>query len=193
MRAPAYDLPVEADDALGDETLLGRVAAGDEDAFALLYDRWAGRLLALVRRVLVDPAQSEEVLQEVLLEVWRTAGSFDPARGSARAWMAVMARRRAVDRVRSSESVRRREQRWVPTMPDADSTAQSIEDAFEAEEVRAALDAVGEPQRTTLLLAYVEGLTHSQIAERTGTPLGTVKTRVRDGVARLRTEMGVDR
>lgn len=193
MRAPAYDLPVEADDALGDETLLGRVAAGDEDAFALLYDRWAGRLLALVRRVLVDPAQSEEVLQEVLLEVWRTAGSFDPARGSARAWMAVMARRRAVDRVRSSESARRREQRWVPTMPDADSTAQSIEDAFEAEEVRAALDAVGEPQRTTLLLAYVEGLTHSQIAERTGTPLGTVKTRVRDGVARLRTEMGVDR
>lgn len=193
MRAPAYDLPVEADDAPGDETLLGRVAAGDEDAFALLYDRWAGRLLALVRRVLVDPAQSEEVLQEVLLEVWRTAGSFDPARGSARAWMAVMARRRAVDRVRSSESARRREQRWVPTMPDADSTAQSIEDAFEAEEVRAALDAVGEPQRTTLLLAYVEGLTHSQIAERTGTPLGTVKTRVREGVARLRTEMGVDR
>ncbi|AMD86618.1 RNA polymerase subunit sigma [Actinomyces radicidentis] len=193
MRAPAYDLPVEADDAPSDETLLGRVAAGDEGAFVLLYDRWAGRLLALVRRVLVDPAQSEEVLQEVLLEVWRTAGSFDPARGSARAWMAVMARRRAVDRVRASESARRREQRWVPTMPDADSTAQSIEDAFEAEEVRAALDAVGEPQRTTLLLAYVEGLTHSQIAERTGTPLGTVKTRVRDGVARLRTEMGVDR
>ena len=193
MRAPAYDLPVEADDAPSDETLLGRVAAGDEGAFVLLYDRWAGRLLALVRRVLVDPAQSEEVLQEVLLEVWRTAGSFDPARGSARAWMAVMARRRAVDRVRASESARRREQRWVPTMPDADSTAQSIEDAFEAEEVRAALDAVGEPQRTTLLLAYVEGLTHSQIAERTGTPLGTVKTRVRDGVARLRSEMGVDR
>ena len=193
MRAPAYDLPVEADDAPSDETLLGRVAAGDEGASVLLYDRWAGRLLALVRRVLVDPAQSEEVLQEVLLEVWRTAGSFDPARGSARAWMAVMARRRAVDRVRASESARRREQRWVPTMPDADSTAQSIEDAFEAEEVRAALDAVGEPQRTTLLLAYVEGLTHSQIAERTGTPLGTVKTRVRDGVARLRTEMGVDR
>lgn len=193
MRAPAYDLPVEADDAPSDETLLGRVAAGDEGAFVLLYDRWAGRLLALVRRVLVDLAQSEEVLQEVLLEVWRTAGSFDPARGSARAWMPVMARRRAVDRVRASESARRREQRWVPTMPDADSTAQSIEDAFEAEEVRAALDAVGEPQRTTLLLAYVEGLTHSQIAERTGTPLGTVKTRVRDGVARLRTEMGVDR
>ena len=126
MRAPAYDLPVEADDAPSDETLLGRVAAGDEGAFVLLYDRWAGRLLALVRRVLVDPAQSEEVLQEVLLEVWRTAGSFDPARGSARAWMAVMARRRAVDRVRASESARRREQRWVPTMPDADSTAQSI-------------------------------------------------------------------
>ena len=91
MRAPAYDLPVEADDAPSDETLLGRVAAGDEGAFVLLYDRWAGRLLALVRRVLVDPAQSEEVLQEVLLEVWRTAGSFDPARGSARAGRACRA------------------------------------------------------------------------------------------------------
>lgn len=172
-----------------DAELLERVAAGDQGAFAALYDRWSGRLLALVMQVLVDRAQSEEVLQEVFLEIWRSAGEFDPARGSARGWMAVRARRRAVDRVRSSQASREREQRWPATMPDVDVTAQQAEDVLEAAELRQALDKVGEPQRSTLLAAYVGGLTHAQIAERTGVPLGTVKSRIRDGVARLRRYM----
>ncbi|MCL3776916.1 sigma-70 family RNA polymerase sigma factor [Actinomyces sp. 186855] len=190
--AGPYHPAVDRDEELeSDAALLDAVAMRDEAAFARLYDRWAGRLLALIVHVLVDPAQSEEVLQEVMLEIWRDAGSFDRARGSARGWMAVRARRRAVDRVRQSQAARDREQRWPAVMPDADVTAQQVEDAVEAEEVRSALARVGEPHRSTLLAAYVGGLTHAQIARRTGVPLGTVKSRIRDGVARLRREMGL--
>lgn len=184
---------MDPDDLRLDAELLARVSAGDQGAFAELYDRWSGRLFALIIQVLVDRAQSEEVLQEVLLEIWRTASSFDPSRGSARAWMATMARRRAVDRVRSSQAARDREERWHDYLPDADLTVQQLEDRLDGEEVRRALDAVGEPHRSTLVLAYFTGLTHAEIARRTGVPLGTVKTRIRDGIAKLRTQMGVDR
>lgn len=186
-----YDARVYDDQ--DDAALLQRVAQRDQDAFALLYDRWSGRLLALVLQALVDRAQSEEVLQEVFLEIWRRAHDFDPSRGSARAWVVTMARRRAVDRVRASQAARDRDQRWQGYMPDVDLTVQQVEDRIDGEEVRRALDAVGEPQRSTLVLAYFTGLTHAEISRRTGVPLGTVKTRIRDGIARLRTEMGVGR
>ena len=104
-----------------------------------------------------------------------------------------MARRRAIDRVRSVQAARDRETRWQPFLPDADVTAQAAMDSFEAAELRRALDAVGEPQRSTLLLAYAGGLSHAEILRRTGVPLGTVKTRIRDGIARLRTHLGVSR
>ena len=149
-----------------DNALIRGVAAGDHEAFAEFYDRWSGRLLALIVQILVDRTQSEEVLQEVFLEIWRSAASFSPERGSARAWAVTMARRRAVDRVRSSQA------------------------ALAGEDVRRARDAVGEPQRSTLVMAYFTGLTHTEIARRTGVPLGTVKTRIRNGIARLRKEMG---
>ncbi|OLO49244.1 RNA polymerase subunit sigma [Actinomyces oris] len=170
---------------------IAQVADGDADAFARLYDAWSSRLFALILQIVVDRAQSEEVLQEVFLEVWRTAGSFSQARGSARAWLVTMARRRAIDRVRSSQSSRDRESRWHDYMPDVDLTVQQVEDRLVGEQVHRALEAVGEPYRSTIELAYFTGLTHREIARRTGTPLGTVKTRIRDGMARLRRELGV--
>lgn len=175
-----------------DNTLIVRVAAGDSDAFAEFYDRWSGWLFALIVRILVDRAQSEEVLQEVFLEIWRSAASFSPGKGSARAWAVTMARRRAVDRVRSSQAARDREEQWRDYMPDVDLTVQAVEDSLAGEDVRRALDAVGEPQRSTLVMAYFTGLTHTEIARRTGVPLGTVKTRIRNGIARLRKEMGAE-
>lgn len=175
-----------------DNTLILGVAGGDRDAFAEFYDRWSGRLFALIVRILVDRAQSEEVLQEVFLEIWRNAASFSPERGSARAWVVTMARRRAVDRVRSSQAARDREEQWRGYMPDVDITVQAVEDSLAGEDVRRALDAVGEPQRSTLVMAYFTGLTHTEIAQRTGVPLGTVKTRIRNGIARLRKEMGAE-
>ena len=173
-----------------DNALIRGVAAGDHEAFAEFYDRWSGRLLALIVQILVDRAQGEEVLQEVFLEIWRTAPAFSPSRGSARAWAVTMARRRAIDRVRSSQAARDREDQWRGYMPDTDLTLQTVEDRLVGEEVRRALDAVGEPQRSTLVMAYFTGLTHTEIARRTGVPLGTVKTRIRNGIARLRKEMG---
>ena len=175
-----------------DNALIRRAAAGAHDAFAEFYDRWSGRLLALIVQILVDRAQSEEVLQEVFLEIWRSASDFSPDRGSARAWAVTMARRRAIDRVRSSQAAKNREDRWHDYLPDMDLTVQAVEDRIVGQEVRRALDAVGEPQRSTLVMAYFTGLTHTEIARRTGVPLGTVKTRIRNGIARLRKEMGAE-
>lgn len=182
-------------DILGatDEDLLARVGGGDREAFSELYRRWAPRLLALAARILVDRHQAEEVLQDALLEVWRTAPSFDPAKGSARAWLVTLVRRRAIDRVRSSEAARRREERRPDEDLPFDSTAEAVHASIAATEVRAALEALGEPHKSTVELAYFAGLTHTQIAEATATPLGTVKSRIRDGVARLGTLMGVER
>ena len=175
-----------------DNALIRGAAAGDHDAFAEFYDRWSGRLLALIVQILVDRAQSEEVLQEVFLEIWRSASDFSPDRGSARAWAVTMARRRAIDRVRSSQAAKNREDRWHDYLPDMDLTVQAVEDRIVGQEARRALDAVGEPQRSTLVMAYFTGLTHTEIARRTGVPLGTVKTRIRNGIARLRKEMGAE-
>lgn len=191
-RCLAYHSPVTRNSCAGSEgEWIAQVADGDADAFARLYDAWSSRLFALILQIVVDRAQSEEVLQEVFLEVWRTAGSYSPARGSVRAWLVTMARRRAIDRVRSSQSSRERESRWRDYMPDVDQTVQQVEDRLVGEQVHRALEAVGEPYRSTIELAYFTGLTHREIARRTGTPLGTVKTRIRDGMARLRRELGV--
>ena len=189
-RGLTYHSPVTSSSSSSSEgEWIAQVADGD--AFARLYDAWSSRLFALILQIVVDRAQSEEVLQEVFLEVWRTAGSFSPTRGSARTWLVTMARRRAIDRVRSSQSSRDRESRWHDYMPDVDLTIQQVEDRLVGEQVHRALEAVGEPYRSTIELAYFTGLTHREIARRTGTPLGTVKTRIRDGMARLRRELGV--
>ncbi|WP_035799313.1 sigma-70 family RNA polymerase sigma factor [Kitasatospora mediocidica] len=175
------------------EELVAKVAIGDQDAFGRLYDAVAGPVLGLVRRVLRDPAQSEEVTQEVMLEIWRTAARFRPDRGAAMAWVMTMAHRRAVDRVRSAQAATDREQRAAASarMPAYDEVVEQVESRIEREQVRRCLRGLTELQRESVTLAYYRGCTYREVAELLGVPLGTVKTRLRDGLIRLRDCLGV--
>ncbi len=173
------------------ETWIAKVAAGDQAAFAALYDHVSPSVFGVVRRVLRDPAQAEEVTQEVFVEIWRLAARFDPQRGSVRTWATTIAHRRAVDRVRSEQAHRDRQLRTTldtSVDPAPDDLALENEERVRA---RAALDELSEVQREALEMAFYEGLTHVQIAERLDVALGTVKTRIRDGLIRLRAVMGV--
>lgn len=186
--APAGDTLVEATNAL-----LLRVAQGDQRAFSDLYDIIAARMLGLVRHVLKDHAQSEEVVQEVLLEVWQTAPRFDPNKGKAVTWMLTMAHRRAIDRVRSAQSSRDRDTRvGIRDLDrDFDSVVESVEIRIEHDRVEKALSRLTELQRQAVELAYYGGYSHSEVSAMLGIPMGTVKTRLRDGMMRLREELGV--
>ena len=137
-------------------------------------------------------AQSEEVSQEVLLELWRSAGRFDPARGSALSWILTLAHRRAVDRVRSARAAGEREQREASGAhhPAFDQVAEEVEAGLEREWVRRCLDRLTTLQRQSVTLAYYDGYTYREVAERLSCPLGTVKTRMRDGLTRLRECLG---
>jgi RNA polymerase sigma-70 factor (ECF subfamily) len=168
-----------------------RVARGDDAAFAALYDALAPLVLGVCRRVLRDPAEAEEVAQEAFLEIWRTATRFDPARGSVRAWCVSIAHARAVDRVRSSERRRAREDKVMRPDPDpGDVVSEEATTRLEAERVRRALQALPGRQRESLVLAYYGGHTHTEISDMLGVPLGTVKTRIRDAIGRLRHLVG---
>jgi RNA polymerase sigma-70 factor (ECF subfamily) len=174
------------------ERALQAVARGDHDAFAAIYDLAAAGVLGIVRRVLRDPAQSEEVMQEVLLEVWRTAARFDPAAGSAMAWIMTMAHRRAVDRVRSEQKAAERELRAATATVAYDQVTDAVEARLEHERVRRCLSALTDLQRESVTLAYYRGYSYPEVAQLLGVAVGTVKTRMRDGLIRLRDCLGVE-
>jgi RNA polymerase sigma-70 factor (ECF subfamily) len=167
------------------------VARGDADAFDAVYDQVAPSVFGIVRRVVRDPAQSEEVTQEVLLEVWRDAAKFDPGRGSATAWVMMLAHRRAIDRVRSVQKESERERRTAAADVPFDEVAEAVESSLERERVRRCLRSLTELQRESVTLAYYGGYTYSQVASLLGVPAGTVKTRMRDALVRLRDCLGV--
>ena len=182
--------PAERADADLD-TLLTHVAKGDQAAFEALYDRLGSSVYGLVRRVLRNPSQAEEVTQEVLLEVWRTASRFDSARGSAATWVLTIAHRRAIDRVRAEEAAAAREQRTAQAPTAVDEVAETVEASMDAERLRRCLAGLTELQRESITLAYYGGYSYAQVAALLDTALGTIKTRIRDGLTRLRACLGV--
>src|SRR5207247_3106124 len=170
-----------------DSDLLNAVARHDEAALAAVYDRYKIILFSLIFRILHDRQEAEDVLQEVFIQVWRRAGDFNEARGRAFTWLVTLARSRALDRLRASAS-RGRVASEAAQMP-RDEVGDAAEDALRSEQgkvVRQALTELPSEQRQTLLLAYFEGLTQTEIAARLGDPLGTVKTRMRAGMIKLR-------
>lgn len=197
MRDSAW--PARRDDERGDsaretaEALLTQVAKGDEAAFERLYPMVAGPVLGIVRRVVRDTAQTEEVAQEVLVELWRTAPRFDPARGSALTWALTLAHRRAVDRVRSAQARTDREERFGAESGarEFDEVAETVTTNLEREQVRRCLGSLTTLQRESVVLAYYGGRTYNEVAELLRAPLGTIKTRLRDGLIRLRDCLGV--
>ena len=174
------------------EAVLIEVAKGDHVAFSVLYDQAAPAVLGTVRRILRDPAQSEEVMQEVLLEIWRSASRFDPGAGSAAAWIAMLAHRRAVDRVRSEQRAADRELRAATATIEYDEVLDAVETSLEQQRVRRCLTGLTDLQRECVTLAYYGGYSYREVAQLLGVALGTVKTRMRDGLIRLRDCLGVD-
>ncbi|HEX3792346.1 MAG TPA: ECF RNA polymerase sigma factor SigK [Pseudonocardiaceae bacterium] len=175
------------------EELLVTVASGDPQAFDRLYELVVAPIFGLVRRIVRDRAQSEEVTQEIMVELWRTAARFDPARGSALSWAMTLAHRRAVDRVRSAQASTDRELRVAAMSHDRefDVVAEEVATRLETEQVRRCLSELTRLQREAIELAYYQGKTYREVAELLHTPLGTIKTRLRDGLIRLRDCMGV--
>ncbi|OMI91764.1 RNA polymerase subunit sigma [Streptomyces sp. M1013] len=175
------------------QQLIREVALGDQDSFAAVYDAVAGSVLGVARAVLRDQAQSEEVAQEVLVEVWRTAPRYRPERGTVVNWILTLAHRRAVDRVRSVEAAAARDHKaaLLDRTPEYDEVTEQVETRLEREQVRRCLRTLTEIQRQSVTLAYYRGLTYRQVAEALALPLGTVKTRLRDALIRLRDCLGV--
>jgi len=178
----------------GPDDLLRRVARGAENAFSQLYEMLAPRVFGLARRVLRDPAQAEEVAQEALVEVWRTAARFDPAKGSATSWVLTITHRRAVDRVRSAQAGAERERRVAVSHVDTpyDDVVEEVTASLEQQQVRRCLKGLTDLQREALTLAYYGGYTYREVAEKLDTALPTIKTRMRDGLIRLRDCLGVE-
>ena len=170
-----------------DDDLLHAIARGDETALAACYDRYRLILFGLILRILHDREEAEDCLQEVFLQVWRRASDFDESRGRAFTWLVTIARSRALDRLRASGARLRlaTEAARTPT-EDVGDAAEEVVQSEEAAIVRSALAELPEEQRYPLLLAYFEGLTQTEIAARLGDPLGTVKTRMRSGMIKLR-------
>jgi RNA polymerase sigma-70 factor (ECF subfamily) len=173
--------------------LLARVAGGDQDAFATFYDATSRVVFGIVLNVVRDRAQAEEVTQEVYVDAWKSAPRFDRRQGSPTAWLNTIAHRKAVDRVRSAQRSTDRDQRHyeqtsaTTAEPDVSEVVVARD---EGSRVRAALKQLPDSQRTAVELAYFSGLSHREVAEKLGIPLGTAKTRIRDAMKRLRGQLG---
>jgi RNA polymerase sigma-70 factor (ECF subfamily) len=189
--APRADRAREAAD-LAD--LVRQVARGDADAFARLYDATSGRTYGVVWRVLRSADHAAEVTQEVYTEVWRQAARFEQSKGSVSAWITTMAHRRAVDRVRSVTSEVARDEQYARVDPkrEVDDVWEGVSQRLDADRVRLGMQSLTPIQREALTLAYFGGYTQSQVADRLKVPLGTVKTRIRDGLINLRGVLGVE-
>jgi RNA polymerase sigma-70 factor, ECF subfamily len=172
--------------------LMARTATGDQGAFAELYDLTTRRVFGIVLKVLRSPEHAQEVTQEVYVEIWKQASTYKPDKGSVVAWMATMAHRRAVDRVRSVSSEVARDERYafIDLGRESDEVWDSVAQKYDVERVREALGRLTPIQRQAIQLAYYEGLTQSQIATQLNLALGTIKTRIRDGLRRLGEALG---
>jgi len=192
-RPTARVSPVERG-APGPDELLRQVARGDEQAFRALYDLLAPRVFGLARRVVRDPAQAEEVAQEALVEVWRTAARFDSAKGSATSWVLTITHRRAVDRVRAAQAGADRERRVAAASVDTpyDDVVEAVTSSLELQQVRRCLEGLTELQREAITLAYYDGFTYREVAEKLDAALPTIKSRMRDGLIRMRDCLGVE-
>ena len=181
---------VHSDEAADIDVLLDRVARGDRAAFEALYDLVSAPVFGLARRVVRDPARAEDVTQEVFLDVWRRAPRFDRAQGSARTWIMTIAHRRAVDAVRRSESQRRQDGHAKADEVSHDEPGEALIKAEEHDAVRGCLDSLTDLQLESVRLAYFNGYTYGEVAALLGKPLPTIKTRMRDGLIRLRDCLG---
>ena len=172
-------------DAADDMRLVARIRAGDQQAMSELYDRYARVVYAVALRVLQDAGAAEDVLQDVFLQLWRNPDAFDASRGSLAAWLAVIARHRSIDRLRKRRPETNIEDCVIAGGPDLREEA---EQKLVIEKVRGVLAEMNPEQRKLLEMAFFQGLTHTEIAEKTGQPLGTIKTRIRTGLQFLRTK-----
>lgn len=182
-------------DRPGLEKLLEQVARGDRPAFEQVYEMVAGAAYGVILRVLRDPAQAEEITQEVLVEVWRGAARFDASRGSGMSWVMTIAHHRAVDRVRAAQAAIDREDRVarLEVHRPYDDVVESVEATLEWERLRRCLNGLTQLQRESVTYAYYGGYTYREVAELLKVPLPTVKTRMRDGLIRMRDCLGVER
>ena len=173
--------------------LLGRAGRGDESAFAIFYDATSSRAYGLALRVVRNPAHAEEVAQEAYLDAWRSSSRYDARLGSAAGWLLTIVHRKAVDRVRSVEASNRRDENWQHSSRpvDHDQTAEAVESSLDAQRVRGAVATLTDVQREAVELAYFGGYTHTEVATMLDVPIGTAKTRIRDGLIRLRDSLGV--
>src|SRR5262244_2271355 len=185
-RNPWAGAPTPRTDRADLAALLARVAVGDRAAFEAVYDRVAAPVFGTVRGVVRDPGLTEEVTQEVFVEVWRAASRFDAGKGSPMAWVAMIAHRRAVDRVRSEQRSADRDRRAASSVIAYDDVAETVEDNLDRERVRRCLGTLTNLQREAVTLAYYGGYTYREVARLLGVPAGTVSTRMRDGLIRLR-------
>jgi RNA polymerase sigma-70 factor, ECF subfamily len=173
---------------VSDAEIVARICSGDESAMALLYDRYSRVVYAVALRVLSDGSAAEDILQDVFMQLWRNPQAFNASRGSLAAWLAVIARNRAIDKLRKKRPEAEPAETVIAVAPDLEDTAGHN---LAIEKVRTVLAGIPAEQRAALEMAFFEGLTHVEIAGKTGQPLGTIKTRIRSGLSAVRKAFAV--